>query len=409
MNEYIDDFDYIDNSDQIVLSVHLEASFYFWDGHTPQIRKNLKDCITQYMMLFGEHITWGFDPIKDWRQKPFEKLPSFQTVLDKNSHPDDCIEWFVASDTVKDTAFPNHYNLHCLTARAWKIEDISGFYFRINRADFFDETKHQSILNFFDYCLEKLNPYHALMGWGSAFGYDKDDRDIDILNQAKSFYGINIYDVWDTVQLHHGMRTIDWYTYISDDLAQRIGGRKILTEQINQHHISHRDYSHGVLLIAGDTPDLLPIEEPISNEYIKINDICRPMRNGNFGSIGAGYDNGIGLQGFNTYFTDLWMRRFDNPKLWKAFPQPKPFIRSQPMILKTNEVCQVSGRYRYEDEYDYNRNQKVHVENENSRSNDYRQYVVLKQGDVAPYYLQMDNNGHIIKSVEVNWMLFEEL
>lgn len=408
MEAYIDAFDYIDDTQETLLSVHLEATFYFWDGHTSSIRQNLKDCIVQYMTSFGEHITWGFDPLKDWKQKPFEKLPSFQKVLDTYSDPDDAIEWFVASDIINDTDFPNHYNLRCLTARAWEIEDISVLTFRINRADFFNKEKHEIILNLFDYCIHKLNPYQALMGWASAFGYDKDNRDMDILDQAKHFFGINIYDVWDTCQMHHGIRTIDWYTYISDDLAQRIGGRTLLNEQVLQHDLTSKDYPNGILLIAEDSPNLLPIDEPIPATYLKINDICRPMRNGNFGSIGAGYDDGIGYQSFNEYFTDLWMRRFDNPELWKRFPQPTDVVQSIAISLKTNETCSVGGRYRYEEEYDYNRNQKVYKESDNYRDNDCRQYIILKKGDKAPYYIRMDSDGHIVEPMEISWTLFEE-
>ena len=161
-------------------------------------------------------------------------------------------------------------------------------------------------------------------------------------------------------------------------------------------------------------PQLLPVDEEIPDSYLKINAITRPMRNGNYGSIGNGYDEGIGYQSFNTYFTDLWMRRFDNPRLWRKLPQPidnrtlrQPLF--EPITLMSAQVCEINGRYRYEEEYDHVRGNPVYFEEPYSRSNDYRQYVVLLKGDVAPYFIKMDRHGHTEEKVSIAWTLVEKL
>lgn len=63
--------------------------------------------------------------------------------------------------------------------------------------------------------------------------------------------------------MHHGIRSIDWWTYISDDLAERIGGRSKLLEQVTAKSVEHQLYDNGVLLIADEVPQLLPADEPI--------------------------------------------------------------------------------------------------------------------------------------------------
>ena len=410
-----DEFEYFDASlgdnGLTVLSVQLEACFLFWDGHTEAVRQQLKSCITAYMALFGDKITWGFDP-KGWTQKTIDKLPTFEQTLKNNAHVDDCIEWFVASGNYQELNASFDYKLSCLTARGWEVQEPSRLLFRIHRKDFYDSETHQAIIELFNDCISRLNPYHATMGWGSAFGYDKDRVGIDILDQAHCFFGINVYDVWDTVTLKHGIRSIDWWTYISYELAERVGGMTALKAQVQAKKVNHQDYENGLLLIAADEPLLLPADNKIPMSYININTLTRPMRNGNYGSIGNGYDMGVGNQSFNSYFTDLWMRRFDNPKLWRQLPQPiNNQTQTQPNIdavtLTTGDVCQVSGRYRYEEEYDHVRGNPVHVEDPHSTSNDYRQYVVLLKGDIAPYYIQMDQHGHVEKSVLIAWTLFE--
>ncbi len=424
MNEYKEDFHYYDviNDKEVTVNdVHLTACLFFRDGHLPEVREQLRDCIDQYMALFGEHITWGFDPKnRRWKEKPFDKLPSFNEILQERKDPDDIIEWFVSAGSHKliEEAVP--YELFCSTERNWELEDISQLRFRVDRADFFNPDKQVMIVNLFNYCIHKLNPYFAYMGLGSAIGYEE-QYSIDLLNQAKQFFGINIIDTWDAVVMHHGIRSIDWWTYISDDLAQRIGGRDKLLEQVTAKSVAHKIYDNGVLLIADEVPQLLPIDKPIPQSYLDINDICRPMRNGRYGSLTRmnQYDGGVGRQTFNAYFTDLWLRRFDNPELWRTFPQQTtPDITAEPIktakgeitTLNTGEVCQQDGRYIYLDEYDYNRKQfRHHNIASDGRLTDYRQYVVLKKGDIAPYFIHMDANWRTVEAMKIAWTLVEVL
>ncbi|UZA24798.1 hypothetical protein LP117_13840 [Moraxella bovis] len=54
------------------------------------------------MALFGEHITWGFNSKnRRWTEKPFDKLPSFNEILEERKDPDDVIEWFVSAGNHK--------------------------------------------------------------------------------------------------------------------------------------------------------------------------------------------------------------------------------------------------------------------------------------------------------------------
>lgn len=424
MNTHQEDFHYydiIDDKEVTVNDVHLTACLFFRDGHLQVVREHLRDCISQYMALFGEHITWGFSPKnRRWKEKPFDKLPSFNDMLEERKDPDDIIEWFVSAGDhrLMEEAVP--YELFCITERDWKLEDISQLRFRVDRADFFNPDKQAMIINLFNYCVHKLNPYFAYMGWGAAIGRDR-DYGIDELNQCKNFLGVNVTSIWDTAVMHHGIRSIDWWTYISDDLAQRIGGRDKLLAQVTAKAVMHKLYDHGVLLIADEVPQLLPADKAIPQSYLDINDICRPMRNGAFGSLRLMnvYDGGIGYQTFNAYFTDLWLRRFDNPDLWRTFPQQTtPSITGEPIktaageiiTLKTGEICQQDGRYLYMDEYDYNRKEfRYHSIAFDGALIDYRQYVVLKKGDIAPYFIHMDANWRTVEAMEIIWTLVEVL
>lgn len=417
IEKYKDEFEYFDESlgdnGLTVLSVHLEACFLFWDGHTKEVRQQLKACIEHYMDLFGDNIEWGFDP-KSWTQKPIDKLPSFQQTLDNNAHVDDSIEWFVASGSHKELDEVFDYKLSCLTARGWETQTPSRLLFRIHRKEFYDTVIHKVIINLFNDCISRLNPYYATMGWSPAYGYDNGRVGIDMLDQTHCFLGLNVYDLGDIMTLNHGIRSIDWWTYISHELTERVGGIDIFKTQIKEQKITYRDYSNGTLLIAGDMPQLLPADEKIPDSYLKINALTRPMRNGNYDSLGNGYDEGIGYQSFNEHFTDLWIRRFDNPRLWRKLPQyVDDKLLRQPLIklveLTSMQTCEVDGRYRYEEEYDHVRDHPVYFAEPYERAEDLRQYVILLKGDRAPYFIKMDQHGHIEEKISIVWTLFEKL
>ena len=216
--EYIN-YDYGDHG-ETVLSVHFQSCFYFWNGHTPEIRQAILNCYKKYIELWGSHITWGFDPLKDWKQKKISNLPSFQDVTAKRADPDDIIEWYVADGGFEndEIEYANKYVFSLLTNRAWQIQHGNILYFRLPRALFFNQSTQEEILRFNQYCIQQLRPWYMVSGMQAATPFSDQGVKIDLVYQARDFKGIYIEDSWDTMRMPYGIRSFDWLTFVSKDL-----------------------------------------------------------------------------------------------------------------------------------------------------------------------------------------------
>ncbi|WP_448760766.1 type VI immunity family protein [Acinetobacter tandoii] len=407
--EYIN-YDLGENG-EIVLSVHFQSCFYLWNGHTTEVRHAIANCYTRYMALWGEYITWGFDPLSNWKQKAFDRLPTLHDVLKKLSSPDDAIEWYVADGGCENNEIDhaNKFVFSVLTSRAWKIQEGSIVTFRIPRHLYFQENSKKQILEFNQYCIEQLQPWYVVSGMQAATPFSDSGIKFDLVSQARDFKGIYLEKVWDSVRMAYGIRSFDWLTYISGPLSEKVGGIKNLENALKKARIKFEHLSSGLLVQVTEHPELIPSGEEIPSNYLKFNNILRPMRDGNYGSMGDGTYLGENDQSFDIRLTDLWMRRFDFEYVWSDLisvvksRKPKSVVK-----LVSNQVCQMSGRYRFEEDYDYIRNEPLPFEDADSRENDYRSYIILNKGDIAPYYLKLDQYGNLIERSEIAWTLFEE-
>lgn len=413
IEEYINDFQFVDSKlgddGLVVLSVQIEACFYFWNGHEVNVRRAIKECVQEYMSNFGEKIKWGFEPIS-WKPKKISQLVSFEEFLNAFQDPNDCIEWYVASGNADYPEEANEYALSIITSRQWEIQEGSVVTFRVDREDYENIAIKEKVNHLFNFFIHKLKPFHACMGLHSAPRYESDLVGIDIVEQLRTFNGLNIWNICDLSKLKYGFKSIDWYTYISKDLAEKIGGIQILESLVEKEKINHIKFSEGLLLIADKTPKLLPINKQIGGDYLKINNVLRPMRDGNYGSLGDATYLGEGFQSFDNYLTDLWIRRFDSYKIWpdSSTKIKARNVHSSDVSLLSGDVCLLHGRYRYENEYDDVRQRKVSFIDENNRDGDFRHYVILKSGDKAPFYLKMDKYGNLKEVEKIRWSLFEE-
>lgn len=407
--EYIN-YDYGDHG-ETVLSVHFQSCFYFWNGHTPEIRQAILNCYTKYIELWGRHITWGFDPLTGWKQKKISNLPTLQNVITKLADPDEVIEWYVADKGFQDNEidYSNEYVFSILTSRAWQIHEGTIVRFRVARQTFYDESQRNQLLEFNQYCIQQLKPWYMVSGMQAATSFNGIQSKIDIVDQARSFKGIYIEKFWDSVRMPYGIRSFDWLTFVSNDLSEKIGGVLKLQDTLTKAKLRFQTIANGVLIQASDYPELIPNGTSDPEGYLKLNHILRPLRDGNYGSMGDATYLGENDQSFDIPLTDLWMRRFDHERVWNDLVSTAKSRKPKSIVkLSSNHICEISGRYRYEDDYDYVRNEPMPFEEPDSRENDHRSYIILNKGDIAPYYLKLGQHGELVETMEIEWNLFEE-
>jgi hypothetical protein len=395
------DYQYVDTEhNRIVVTALFTASFYFWGGHTPQKRQALVECIEAFQALYGEHLTWAFDNEKH-RKVKLAKLPPLRqhvSTLDE----DDCVAWYLASG--EDYEEVSDYALSCLTERGWMNGDISSLSVQVPRHLIFETDTRQALMDFILMCHERLAPFHGNAGLSSVSTFESIQWEADILDVSTRYLTLFPQNmVRDKRPAPNGLKSIHWLTFIGNTLTERIGGPDAFVAYCRRFGVEPQVHGQGFMIQAGENPQLCPVGNPVPDAYLRINAALRPLRNGNFGSMGSGSINGEWR--FDRCSSDLWIRRFDAPNIWPPAglyndlpekPLGNPVQKA--LTLKTGEVCTVHGRYRHPD------HPKVPP-----HQDDDAPHVVLLPGDVAPYWLNLGPHGEFLGKDAVQWELVAEL
>lgn len=395
------DYQYVDTEhNRIVLTTLFTASFYFWGGHTPQKRQALVECIEAFQALYGEHLTWAFDDDKN-RKVQLNKLTpirQYVSTLDE----DDCVAWYLASGEDRDEV--SDYALSCLTERGWMNGETSCLCFQVPRHLIFEADTRQTLMDLILMCHERLAPFHGNAGLSSVSEFQGILWESDMLDVSTRYLILYPQDmVTDLLPAPNGFKSIHWLTFIGNTLTERMGGPDAFVAYCRRFGVEPQVHGQGFMIQAGENPQLGPVETPVPDSYLRINAALRPLRNGNFGSMGSGSINGEWR--FDRCSTDLWIRRLDAPNIWPPaglyHDLPEKPLGTPPkkaLTLKTGDTCQVHGRYRHPD-----------FPMPEPDEDDNAPHVVLLPGDVAPYWLKLGPHGEFLGKDALKWVLVAEL
>lgn len=397
------DFQYVDSDEnRIVLTVGFAATFYFWNGHTSATREAIVRCFEAFEAAFGEHLKWAFDADSaawvDLSENRFVTLKKHVETLDE----DDAIEWHLTSGEDPDAV--GDYVISCLTEPGWEENYCSVFRFQVPRSLAFEREGAQNLFDLMRLCSVELAPFHGNAGLNVVAPYEEIVWEAEKFDVATRYLGLYIDSpTIDQTPAPRGIKGINWLTFISNKLTECLGGPASFVNYCRKFGVETIVVGNGFMVQAGEYPQLGPVGTPPPEEYVKANAALRPLRNGNFGSMGSGSISGE--MRFDLCTSDLWIRRFDSPNTWP----PKTFIGlpraplgaapRKKIKLKTGEECTVHGRYR----------ELGFVTPPDFGDEDIAPMVVLLPGDVAPYRLELGPHGELLGRKAIKWELIAEL
>lgn len=396
LEDLLPDYQYLDG-DRIVLTVGVRATFYFWGGHSAPKRSALVECIEAYEQAYGSELTWAFD-VEQHKVVPFAKMPALRKLA-QTMDEDDQVEWYVSSGD--DDEAVGDYRISALTERGWQSGEMSVVSFTLPREHAFVPEKRAKLLELANLFADKLTPFHGHVGLAAVSTYEQYQYQSDEIDVATRYLGLFIeYPAIDAGHAHNGLKSVDWMTYIGKSFAERVGGQDRLVSSLRANAIEVKETAAGIFVIAGQDPDVAPVEEGVPDRLALVNAALRPLRNGTFGSMGFGSINGE-LR-FNRCTSDLWIRRLDRSDIWPPssfIGLPRTPISTTPtkkQKLKSGDACAVHGRYCFTG---------GKIDDEGSELPE----VVLLPGDIAPYWLKLGPHGELLGREFVTWDLVGQL
>ncbi|WP_426207965.1 type VI immunity family protein [Massilia sp. TWP1-3-3] len=398
------DFQYVDSDhDRIVLTVGFTASFYFWNGHEAATREGLVRCFEAFEKAFGEHLAWRLDGDEArWVKYSGDKKKSIRQYVTLQDE-DDCIEWHLTSSEDPDGL--GEYFAFCLTERGWMEGECSSFRFQLPRSLVFDAEGKKAVLDLVSFCVEQLEPYHANAGLTSISVHEEMIWEAEKLDEATRYMTLYTDDKGlDIMQAPRGIKGVNWLTFVSNTLTECLGGPVPFADYCRRFGVEPIALGNGFMIQAGELPQIGPVGFPVPEAYVRANGALRPLRNGNFGSMGSGSISGEVR--FDCCTSDLWIRRLDALGIWPpktliGLPDvPLGAAPRKKIKLKPGDVCTVHGRYRkagFVTPPDYGDDENL------------APMVVLLPGDVAPFILKLGDHGEFLGRSNSKWELIAEL
>ena len=423
LDPYFKDFQWVehrqDQPDLFITGAEFQAHFLYFAGHTPEKRQALIECVEAYNQHYAEHFTWGAYVNEKGKGRYYDiaKMPSIQEAVAKHTHPDDQIEWYCASGE-RDEA--PEYALMTFTNREWegRILDGSTLTFHVPNQLAFDAAQKRILMSLIQMCIDKLSVYHAIAGFQNVRPFKPIGIGDYALAQGERFWGnYQGADIMERSRIADGIKSIDWLTYLSNTLVQRICEVKTFAKYCEFFDLKPQQQENGFLFQLEDYPQLLPSNLPVLASYYNLNKALRPLRNGAYWSIS--WDVGNHYKVLDVDASRKWISRLDAPDIFPDrghYEERKP--RKQNIYLESGRSCEIDGVYRYDEQVDLDgqpvsigikhREDPINFYKENSTS-DYRQHVVLLKGDIAPRFLDFYENAVLKEAKKIKWHLVSEI
>ncbi|QBX82574.1 type VI immunity family protein [Citrobacter tructae] len=289
------------------LQVGLVAWFYLDKGYTRENRARIAEAYQLYHNEFGKKLKWGYidDPNKDMDYSAISPKEFKEAIA--NSFGDDIdFKWY--SD--KGFRFASDYSVNVNSPAGWYEsvhKRVSCFGFSLPVSELKDKSNLEKLLSHF---CSVLQPIHGLMGLGIQQCYEEERYQHLEYDIGQEFLGVDIPGGLTDKRLRNGFRTINWQTFFNNEWLEKLGGMSYLRSTLSNPAINITPYNGGVIIRAGEWPELGWVNDnPYPELYVKVNNVLKPIRAPEIGSLG--YGSIAGEIRFDDNSTARWLARFD--------------------------------------------------------------------------------------------------
>lgn len=315
-----------EDEEQPVLHVGLVATFYLVDAYLPVRRKHIAEAFELYCTYFGERLVWGYT--------------GGEKMIERDFSPHamrDCIAYIQSDGFLESAALRWSSNKGFGTVGSYMFDAYSpaGWYEQTHHSmttvRFYlpvNELKSTGKERFDKLIIEMCNilrPLHGAAGLGIQHSYEWENYQHIEYELTQEYRGIDLCIPTGNKKWRAGYSNLNWYTYIAHHWVRKLGTTEDLLTQLDDVRIGILPYEWGTIFRAGDWPALGKADiDPRPELYVMVNDVIKPLRVSNIGSLH--YGSIAGEVRFNERTSNLWMRRFDLPE-GSPRHQPTPLYR----------------------------------------------------------------------------------
>jgi len=323
----------------------LIITVFFKNGHTPEVRRKMVECVDRYYGEFKPHLRKTL-PVKKWTKITENNYArQRQTILD--SAPEEIFDWVLSS--ASESYLAPDYVILIMGKRIFHNENNRSVIKLVFPLSLLKEPDGKA--RYENWLLWLCNTFEVESGYaGLSFvlPYARERMFPYEYALAQRFSGVMV-DSLGTLEggeAVEGLKGACWYTILGTPWLEKLGAENAVARRLaNTPEISLLSYNNGVILKAGELPPGLGEikTEGLPPLLVKVNQIIRPVR----------YDGHKGLHFYSEYENHQfdeessmkWFARFDDASA--LLDSEEPETSSEPVRITrwTDETAPHAGQW----------------------------------------------------------------
>ncbi|AWK40429.1 DUF3396 domain-containing protein [Photorhabdus laumondii subsp. laumondii] len=302
------------NADELTVSrLGLSITLFFKQGYTLEKKQRILACYRHFREEFGTHLRFHSHSLKGLSKYSPENIIKIEEGILARKKNRLC-GWVVSNAKNEDEA--PRYLMRYLDSDEDDGDDSSSYLSLVLPWDYLKEQEGMTrFMAWLDFLCEQLEPDSGDCGYCLVLPKDYYDYFPLEYQLAQRYPSLQVNSAVHTAKLQyeHSIRGINWITLLSKRFVNRLGGEYWIRHVLRPYRdVVISSYSNGLIIRAGEYPDLTPLPGSVPESYFAINQLIRPIRvipreGHSLHFYGEGH--------FNSTSTLAWYARYDRGPL----------------------------------------------------------------------------------------------
>ncbi len=357
------------------VNLGLIITVFFKDGHTPEVRRKMVECVDRYYNEFKPYLKKTL-PVKKWTaitEKNYAKMR--QEIL--GSSPEEIFSWVLSSGT--ETYLAPDYNILIMGKRIYHNDnDRSVIKLTFPLSLLKESNGKDCYQSWLMWLCETFHVESGYAGLSFILPYDRERMFPYEYKLAQRFPGVMVDSIGtlDGRFVVNNLKSVCWYTVLGNSWLETLGGAEKLAHRLNNTpEIELLPYNGGLILKAGALPPALgeTKTEELPPLLVKVNQIIKPIRFNGTRSLHF-YSEHENFQ-FDDESSLQWYRRFDEASALLDEEDAGKSCEPVRITRWTDEIAPHAGEWA-------------------SIVNGTTQYIQTQQGQKMPAFEDKDGKQH---------------
>ncbi|PQQ24245.1 hypothetical protein C6H64_21705 [Photorhabdus luminescens] len=268
------------NGDGLTVSrLGISITLFFKQGYTQEKKQRILACYRRFREEFGTHLRFHRHSLEGLKKYSPENIAKVEEGIlnQKKNQPS---TWDISD--AKNLYEAPRYLMHYLDSREISGDNGSSYLSLVLPWDYLKEQEGMArFMAWLDFLCEQLEPDSGDCGYCLVLPRDYHDYFPLEYQLAQRYPSLQVNSTVHTavLQYGHSIRSINWITLLSKRFVNRLGGEYWIRQVLRPYRdVVISSYRDGLIIRAGQYPDLTPLPGSVPESYFAINQLIRPIR-----------------------------------------------------------------------------------------------------------------------------------